>query len=35
MALDTANSGIERDLPPADPDDGQSQRLAALKGRFD
>jgi hypothetical protein len=26
--------GIEGDLPPVDPGDGQSQRLAALDGRF-
>jgi hypothetical protein len=35
VALNAAHSGIERDLPPADSDDGQSQRLAAPKGRFD
>lgn len=29
------NAGIERDLPPGEPDDGQSQRLAAREGRFD
>ena len=29
------NAGIERDLPPVDPGDGQSQRLAAREGRFD
>jgi hypothetical protein len=28
------NAGIERDLPPVDPGDGQSQRLAAREGRF-
>ncbi len=33
--LTEGNAGIERDLPPVDPGDGQSQRLAARKGRLD
>jgi hypothetical protein len=29
------NAGIVGDVPPFDPGDGQSQRLAAREGRFD
>jgi hypothetical protein len=35
VIFQAGNAGIERDLPPVDPGDGQSRRLAARESRFD